>query len=50
MEWNGMEWNGMDCCLYIPLDVAGSDLPSLPPPFAFHHQLMVAVLIRYAGF
>ena len=27
-----MEWNGL---LLIPLDVAGSDLPSLPAPLCF---------------
>ena len=36
--------------LLIPLDAAGSDLPSLPVPFSFHCQLMVVVLVRCAGF
>ena len=36
--------------LLIPLDAAGSDLPSLPVPFSFHRQLMVVVLVRCAGF
>ena len=42
-------YNIIHLMLLIPLDAAGSDLSSLPAPF-FHHQLMVVVLVRCAGF